>query len=120
MNIKINKLLLIAITVLAVSGCNYNDEENLYGAICDTNNVSYSASVAPVFAAYCNSCHGGLSQNGGIQTDTISYVIENIKSIRGAINWDPKYLNMPKEGAKLPACDLIKIDIWIRDGMPDN
>ena len=120
MNIKINILFLIVITVLAISGCNYNDEEDLYGATCDTNNVTYSASVAPIFATYCNSCHGGVSQNGGIQTDTISYVRANIKSIRGAINWDPKYLNMPKDGAKLPACDLAKIEIWFRNGMPDN
>lgn len=122
MKIQKKLVFIYACALLVISGCYYRNEEDLYpgSSICDTNNVTYSASVAPVFATYCNSCHGGNTQNGGIQTDTISYVVANITRIRGAVNWDPKYLKMPKDGAKLPACDLNKIDIWIRQGMKDN
>ena len=120
LKIKIKIILLSTVALLLISGCYYKNEEDLYGETCDINNVTYSGSIAPIFAGNCNSCHGLSTQNGGIRTDAISTVRANITRIRGAINWDPKYLNMPKDGAKLPACDLAKIEIWFRNGMPDN
>jgi hypothetical protein len=118
------KLVLITaiILTLATSSCYYDNEEDLYpgSSTCDTNNVTYSASVAPVFAGYCNSCHSGSAPSAGIKTDTYTSVTANIISIRGAINHEPGYLAMPQNGGKLPGCDLTKIDIWIRLGMPNN
>jgi hypothetical protein len=108
--------------ILAVSGCYYDNEEDLYlgSSTCDTNNVTYSASVAPVFAGYCNSCHSGSAPSGGIKTDSYTSVTANIISIRGAINHEPGYLAMPQNGGSLSGCDLTKIDIWIRQGMQNN
>ena len=115
-------IFLSAIALLTVSGCYYDNEEDLYpgSTTCDTNNVTYSASVAPVLSAYCNSCHGGSAPNGNVKTDTYNSVVSNITRIRGAINHESGFMAMPLDGGKLPACDLTKIDIWIRQGMPDN
>lgn len=118
------KLMLFSVlaTSLAITGCYYDNEDDLYPgeSTCDTTNVTYSTSVAPVFAAYCNSCHSGSSPSGGIKTDSHSAVVTHITRIRGAINQQSGYLAMPYNSGKLPACDLNKIDIWIRLGMPNN
>lgn len=112
---------ILALT-LAVSGCYYDNEEDLYlGSItCDTTNVTYAKSVAPVFAGYCNSCHSGSSPSGNIKTDSYSSVVTNITRIRGSINHLSGFKEMPQSGGSLSSCDLTKIDIWIRKGKLDN
>lgn len=108
--------------ILTIGGCYYDNEEDLYPGKggCDTTNVTYSASVAPIFAGYCNSCHSGSSPSGNIVTDNYNSVKTNMSRIRGSINHLPGYSLMPKDSGKLPDCDLAKIDIWIRQGMPNN
>jgi len=122
MKIQSKLIFLSAFILLAVSGCYYDNEEDLYpeSVTCDTNNVTYSASVAPVFASYCNSCHGGNAPSANIKTDNHASVVSNITRIRGAINHESGFMAMPQGGSKLPSCELAKIDIWIRQGMPDN
>jgi hypothetical protein len=119
--IKVLFVSILALT-LAISGCYYDNEEDLYlgSSTCDTTNVTYSASVAPVLAGYCNSCHSGTSPSGGIKTDSYSAVITNITRIRGAINHQSGFIGMPQSGGSLSSCDLTKIDIWIRKGKLDN
>jgi hypothetical protein len=118
------KVLLVSIVALtlAISGCYYDNEEDLYlgSSTCDTTIVTYSASVAPVFSGYCNSCHSGSTPSGNIKTDSYTSVLANITRIRGAINHQSGFLSMPQGGGSLSACDLTKIDIWIRKGMLNN
>lgn len=116
------KIILFTGLALAIGGCYYDNEEDLYlgSTGCDTSNITYSASVAPVFTGYCNSCHSGSSPSGGLATDNYNSVKSNITRIRGAINHQPGFLSMPQNGGKLSSCDLSKIDIWIRLGMPNN
>lgn len=121
MNI-INLLLPVIAFVFILGGCASDSEEELYpGSIaCDTTDVTYSKSLAPVFAANCNSCHSGDNPANNIRTDNYSSVKTNIARIHGAINREPGFSAMPQDGAKLSDCDLKKIDIWIADGMPEN
>ena len=123
MKIKIKAFIVSVFAVtLAISGC-YNDkEEDLYlgSNTCDTTNLTYSESVAPLFGGYCNSCHSGSAPSGNIKTDSYSSVVKNIKRIRGAINHQPGFLAMPQNGGSLSGCDLTIIDIWIRQGMLNN
>lgn len=118
------KVLLVSVLVLtlAISGCYYDNEEDVYlgSNACDTTNVTYAASVAPIFSGYCNSCHGGNGPIGGYNTDSYTSVVTNIIRIRGAINHQSGFLEMPQNGGSLSGCDLTKIDIWIRQGMLDN
>ena len=121
MQFRIMLVLAIALT-LVIGGCYYDNEEDLYlgNSTCDTTNVTYSASVAPVFAGYCNSCHSGSSPSGNIKTDSYTSVKTNISRIHGAINHQSGFLPMPQNGGSLSSCDLTKIDIWIRQGMLNN
>jgi len=118
------KVLLVSVLALtlAISGCYYDNEEDLYlgSSTCDTTNVTYSTSVAPVFAGYCNSCHSGNNPSGGIKTDSYSAVTTNITRIRGSINHQSGFIAMPQSGGSLSSCDLTKIDIWIRKGKQNN
>ena len=121
MKILLNFFYTVSI-ILTLSGCYYDNEEDLYPGsnTCDTTNVTYSASVAPVFAGYCNSCHSGSAPSGNITTDNYASVKANMSRIWGAINHETGYSPMPKNGGMLSTCDLAKIDIWIRQGMPEN
>jgi len=123
MKIQFRIMLISALALtLVVAGCYYDNEEDLYlgSSTCDTTNVTYSASVAPVFAGYCNSCHSGSSPSGNIVTDNYASVKANINRIHGAINHQSGFLAMPQSGGSLSSCDLTKIDIWIRKGMLNN
>ena len=123
MKLKIKAFIVFVFAVtLAISGCYYDKEEDLYlgSSICDTNNVTYSESIAPVFAGYCNSCHSGSAPSGNIKTDSYASVVKNIRRIRGSINHQPGFLAMPQSGGSLSGCDLTIIDIWIRQGMLNN
>ena len=122
-------LFIASITLsLVISGCYYDNKEDLYlsypgNSSCDTNNVTYSKTIDPIFASYCssNSCHGGSNPQKGISTSNHSSVTSNIDKIRAAINENiGSSTFMPKDGNKLSTCDLSKIDIWIRQGMLNN
>ena len=117
--------ILIAISILltiSLNSCYYDSEEELYPGsnTCDLTNVTYSNSIAPIFSAYCNSCHSSSNPSGYIATDNYASVTANMSRIRGCVNHLPGYSPMPKDGNKLSTCDLSKIDTWINQGMPNN
>ncbi len=116
-------ILLFAIAiVISISGCYNDNEEDLYPGSggCDTSNVTYSNSVAPVFAGYCNSCHNANNASGSILTDSYTEVKNNMSRIYGAIYHQSGFSAMPKDAGQLSPCDLAKVDIWVRQGMPNN
>jgi hypothetical protein len=122
--IKVILVSIVAMT-LAISGCYYDNEEDLYikgsinDSICsDTTNVTYSKTIAPIFASNCNSCHSGGSPNAGIATDNFASVVLNIDRIMPAIHYTGA-IKMPPDGPLSP-CDLTKIDIWVRKGHLNN
>jgi len=116
-------LLLVAIAfTLVLGGCYYDNEDDLYlgMSVCDSTNVTYSASVAPVFSEFCNTCHSGGTPSGSISTDSYASVKANIARIQGAINHQTGYSQMPQGGSKLSGCDLGKIRNWVSQGMVNN
>ncbi len=119
---SLSGIILIFALALSLNSCYYDNEEDLYlgSNTCDTTNVTYAAKVAPIFGGYCNSCHSGSNPGGNIVTDNYASVKANITRISGAINHQSGFLAMPQSGGKLSPCDLTKIDIWIRTGMPNN
>ena len=65
--------------MLAISGCYYDSEEGLYlETICDTNNVTYSATITSIFSGYCNSCHNTSTPNANIVLGNYSEDTTNI------------------------------------------
>jgi mono/diheme cytochrome c family protein len=118
----------VMILTLSLYSCYNDNEEELYAgtSICDTINVSYTKSVANVFAnvnqGNCNSCHGGDNPTSGIniRTDTYDGVVKDITRIRKSINHESGSVAMPKEMPQLTACQLAKIDAWYHKGMPND
>ncbi|MCF8364495.1 MAG: hypothetical protein K9H16_01845 [Bacteroidales bacterium] len=121
---------LFVISIVAVfftwgfSSCYNDNEEDLYpGTIaCDTTNITYAGTVAPILQINCNGCHNTVVQQSGIITDNYSdlQTIINNGSFKGAINHLGGFSPMPKDGGKLSDCDLKQINIWLDSGSPNN
>jgi hypothetical protein len=114
----------LLVAMIWLSACYYDKEDELYPASggCDTTNVTYAATMAPLMQTHCNSCHSAGAASGNIVTATY----EGLKSIAingklyGSISHSPGFSAMPKGGNKLPDCDLKKINAWINAGSPNN
>ena len=112
------------ICAVTFSSC-YNDKEAYlypFGSGCDSTNVTYSQSIAPIMSSYCNNCHSTALASGGVVTD--NYAGLNTVALNGklsaGVNWAAGFSTMPKGGSKLSVCDLAKINKWITDGAPNN
>jgi hypothetical protein len=122
------RLILIAtgfLFLFMISSCYYDNVEDLYpyaSSACDTTNVTYSQTIAPIMAANCNVCHSTAIANGNVITDTwkgLSIVAKN-EQLWNAVDWTDGINNMPQAGSKLSDCNLAKINIWIKAGSLDN
>jgi len=106
----------------------YNDREGLLyppgTSTCDTSAAStFSATVLPILATNCNTCHGGAAVSGmGINLDTYNGVITQVNSgkLMGDITHAAGYNAMPLGGGKLSDCNIAKIQRWINAGKTNN
>lgn len=118
-------LLLLAAFSLPVTGCYYDNEQELYQFTtvnCDSSNVTFSQTIAPILQTNCNSCHSQSVASGGIITSGYSNVliIVNNGKLYGSVNQKAGFSFMPKGGNKLSDCNLSKINKWINNGAPNN
>jgi hypothetical protein len=124
---KLPILIIILILILAPA-CYYDNEEYLYPSVpqagsCDTAQVTFSGTVAPILQNYCWSCHANASAGSfgnNIMLEDYSDVKNHIQAVAGSINHNGNYSPMPKNGSKLDACLIRKVEIWIENGAPDN
>lgn len=89
---------------------------------CNTDNITFSATVKPVIDNSCRGCHSGAAPSGGISlTDYngIKAIATNGK-LYGAMSHQPGYVAMPFGGARLSQCTIDKIKAWIDAGSPNN
>jgi hypothetical protein len=109
---------------LAVSSCEYHNEETLYPMVCDSTAVTYSLSVAPIIAHNCLNpeCHGGDALESGIPLEGYDNVKATVDSERllGSIRHESSFSFMPKNSGKLSDCDITTIELWVADGAPNN
>ena len=84
---------------------------------CDTTNVTFAGSVAPIFQKYCDGCHNSSNPLGGIDLTNSNQLalLDSNGSLLGAIRQKPGYIPMPLGGNKLSNCEIETIAIWIRD-----
>lgn len=118
-------ILSFTIICLAVSGCYYDKEEVLYPSLgdkCDTTNITYSKTIAPLISDNCGACHGTnyKSNGGGVRLDNHNDLVSKLDNVMGSVNHNPNYLPMPKNTAKLNDCKLNKLTIWFQAGAPNN
>lgn len=110
---------------LLLQSCYYDNEITLYGtgagSVCDTTTVTYSATIAPIMASNCNSCHNASSGNGVITTDytDLKAIVTNGKLVK-SVNWTAGAIQMPLGGQKMPSCTLTKINKWVISGALNN
>lgn len=112
------------ILALYLTGCYYDKEEELYGAVnCDTSNVNYTTTVTAILNAYgCISCHSGGTPSGNISLQDYPGVKNAALSgkLAGAIEHKAGFSPMPKGGGKMSECDISKIKAWIEAGTINN
>ncbi|MCB0806299.1 MAG: hypothetical protein KDC05_10910 [Bacteroidales bacterium] len=114
----------VVLMLTAMQACYYDNEETLYpdSVACDTTNVTYAGTIAPIMAANCNSCHNSGLANGGVITesyDGLKIVADNGR-LEGAVFHQSGYSPMPQNLPQLPDCELTKIKIWIDAGAINN
>jgi hypothetical protein len=115
------------VTILLFSAsCYYDSEEALYPSLnssCDTTNVTFSAKIVPILANNCLSCHSNstaASAGNNIRLQDYVDVKARTTAIAGSIKHSGTFSPMPKNGGKLNNCSIKLVDIWIRNGAPDN
>ena len=113
--------------MLFLTSCYWDKEEVLYPQLssltsgCDTSNVTYSKTIAPIFASNCNSCHSGSGASGGLDFSNYSVINTNIDKIISAITPNGSgAVVMPQSGISIGNCSINKINIWKKKGTLNN
>lgn len=91
-------------------------------SFCDTSNVTYSGTIAPILQYKCNGCHSGSSPQAGILTNSWGAAngLAMDGRLAGVIQHQNGYVGMPLTGGMLPQCQIDQILIWINDNAPNN
>jgi hypothetical protein len=120
-------IFLICIASITLSACFYDKADVVYPTAalsCDTTNVTYSNQIVSILNAQCNYCHGAAANSigGGIYLNTYAalkpYV--NNGSFLNSILQNGKASAMPRNGAKMDNCSILKIQSWINKGALNN
>jgi len=116
-----NFTIFISASFIFLTSCYYDNEEELYQFVksnCDTINVTYSQTIAPIIQSSCNSCHSSLVASGGIITDnynSLRIIALNGKLV-GTISHSNGFSPMPKGAVKLNDCKILQVRKWVNSG----
>lgn len=118
------KKYLPGLLLLLVIACTNENEEELYGNknnTCQVTSATYLVDVKPILQRECYACHASNIQTAGVILDTYEGVKQQAqKNLLAVINHEPGYPHMPKDGPKLPTCDIAKIQKWVESGVLNN
>ncbi len=97
--------------------CNAN-----YGKCDTTAVVSFATFVKPIMENRCQGCHSGTIPSGALNLSTYAQIKASAltPAFMGSMRKAADYSFMPKSGAALSACELNKIDAWIKRGALNN
>lgn len=90
---------------------------------CDTTNVTYSGTVAPIIQNNCLGCHTGSSAyNNNTPLENYAGVKQSVDNgqLFAAIAHTSGAVPMPYGGGMLQDCDIAQIKAWIDKGAPNN
>lgn len=120
---------LVAICIMSITwtSCFYDKADVVYpttAVTCDTTNVVYSNQIISILNAQCNYCHGAAANSigGGIYLNTYAALkpyVNNGKFLNSILQ-NGKALAMPRNGAKMDNCSILKIQSWINKGALNN
>jgi len=114
-------LVLAALVLLALPGCYYDNEEELYpNTFCDTSAVTWSGTIEPLVQASCAipGCHVPGAQSPALTSYAAVKAIADDGKLRGVVVTGSPYF-MPPSG-KLPACNQNQVQAWLDAGAPQN
>ncbi|MFN5324050.1 MAG: c-type cytochrome [Bacteroidota bacterium] len=92
-------------------------------SICDTNTITYTASVKPLLDKNCVGCHSGSNSSGGVNLSNangINIVINNGKLLQALKQTGPAKPMPPPPTGKLSDCEIRMVEKWIQAGNPYN
>ncbi|GAA4039329.1 hypothetical protein GCM10022409_26190 [Hymenobacter glaciei] len=108
--------------VAVAAGCTYSHGDPAPACDVARETITYSAVVAPIFAANCLRCHGSTVANvigGG--NDFGSYAALSRypqNSLLGSVRHEAGYSPMPQNSSKLSDCDIKRLEAWYAQGKP--
>ena len=117
------RILYYFILVLAIQGCYYDIEEELYPTLdCNTTSLAYTEHILPIIENNCYSCHDMANNFGNVTLEGHSNLLQyvNNNQLLGVIRHDSGFSPMPKNAPQLLECEIQKIEQWIADGAPNN
>jgi hypothetical protein len=100
--------------------------EDLYynSGNCDTTDITFSKNIMPLMENYCIECHKGNTPDGDIPIENYNDVVKIASdgSLLGTIRFEQGYYPMPPppDYNKMTDCEILQIEIWIKNGMPNN
>ena len=114
-------ILLFIICVLFLVRCEFKNEEDMEDTQCDTINITYTK-VQPIFQSNCVRCHNETTNYFGIKLNTYQNVKDAVETglVIKAVNHEPGVDPMPFQLPKLEPCNVRKITIWIKNGVPEQ
>lgn len=126
--IKMQKLSILLLSLLCLSACYYDNQQDLYPSLreqnCEPGTASFSVDVLPVMNQNCNmaACHNSNDRAAGIVLDTYQDLLPvlNNGSLLGSIRYQPGYAPMPDGLPQLDPCAIQKIEAWVNAGQLDN
>ncbi|WP_375437601.1 hypothetical protein [uncultured Hymenobacter sp.] len=122
-----NKLMLLLGAGLLLTACSSENGEDqtpdeVPTPTCNTADVTYALTVAPLLQKNCTSCHNSSFANGAVNLSSYAQVRTVALSGRliGAVNHEAGYSPMPKGGTKLAECDISQLRKWVTEGAANN
>lgn len=109
-------------TLLALStGCDYDNEEELYGPepTCDTTAMRYSVEIREIVQANCYSCHTVASNISGYPFEDYEVLRDYALSGTLVARINDPITPMPQTGL-MSLCNRQKIEAWVKAGAPNN
>jgi len=100
-----------------------NSEEDLYGIVpCDSSSVTWEYNISEILRINCVPCHNPELHYRDVRHDTYleELKVVNDGRLNGVVNHLPGYPQMPYQLPQLPECELRLINIWLKNGAPEN
>jgi uncharacterized membrane protein len=97
--------------------CNAN-----YGKCDTTTAVSFASFVKPIMENRCQGCHSGTLPSGNLSLTTYAQIKASAitPAFMGSMRRAAGFSFMPKGGTSLTACELNKLEAWIKRGALNN
>lgn len=122
----INTLSLFFLAFVATS-CYFDNTEDLYQYIQEVDcssvtTASYQVDIAPLLTTHCYRCHRNDRQDGNVNLEGYEQLKPYLANgaLFGTTNHETGWAVMPTSGAKIPACEIEKLRLWIEKGALNN